>query len=77
MTYREAVKNFQRDYRKIYIDKVDYWMAHEVWAEYVDGLNRDRQITDRQASTWSTPFPYGKTLKPSKKQLEYEVYATD
>ena len=77
MTYREAVKDFQRCYRSLYIEKVDYWTAHEVWVNYVDGLNRDGEITDRQASTWSTPFPYGKSLKPTKKQLEYEVYETD
>ena len=77
MTYREAVKNFKRDYRFLYIKKVDYWRAHEAWAGYVDALNKDGDITDRQAFTWSTPFPYGKPLKPSKKQLEYEVYITD
>lgn len=77
MTYREAVKDFQRYYRDLYIKKVDYWTAQLAWAGYVDNLNADGQITDKQVSTWSTPFPYGKSLKPSKKQLEYEVYATD
>lgn len=77
MTYREAVKNFEKEYRNLYINHVDYWRAHEAWVLFVDGLNRDGLITDLQYSKWPTPFPYGKTLKPSKKQLEYEVYATD
>ena len=77
MTYREAVKNFKRYYRKLYIERSDYWAAHLAWADYVDGLNREGEVTDKQASTWLTPFPYGKPLKPSKRQLEYEVYETD
>lgn len=77
MTYREAVKNFKRYYRKLYIERSDYWTAHLAWSDYVDGLNREGEITDKQASTWSTPFPYGKPLKPSKRQLEYEIYETD
>lgn len=27
------------------------------WNDFVDQLNKDRQITDRQAFTWSNPFP--------------------
>lgn len=77
MTYREAVKNFKRDYRRLYIEKSDYWVAQLAWADYVDGLNREGEVTDKQASTWSTPFPYGKRLAPSKAQLELEVYCTD
>ncbi len=77
MTYREAVKNFKRDYRRLYIEKVDYWTAHECWAFFVDDLNKSGDITNKQASTWSTPFPYGEPLKPSKAQLEMEVYCTD
>ena len=77
MTYREAVKNFKRDYRKLYIKRSDYWTAQLAWADYVDGLNREGEVTDKQASAWSTPFPYGKSLKPCKSQLEYEVYCTD
>ena len=77
MTYREAVKQFKRDYRKLYIEKVDYWTAREFWVFFVDDLNRNGDITDKQASTWSTPFPYGKHLAPSKEQLKYEMYCTD
>lgn len=77
MTYREAVKQFKREYRWLYINKADYWQAHQEWVFFVDDLNRCGDITDKQASTWSTPFPYGKRLEPSKAQLEYEVYCTD
>lgn len=77
MTYKEAVKQFKREYRRLYIDKADYWTAHECWAFFVDDLNKRGDITDKQASTWSTPFPYGKSLKHCKSQLVYEVYCTD
>lgn len=77
MTKAEAVREFKRNYRKLYIDRVDYWTAHLAWSEYVDSLNKDKQITDKQASNWSTPFPYGKPLAPSKEQLEMEVYSND
>lgn len=77
MTKAEAVREFKRNYRKLYIDRVDYWTAHLAWSEYVDSLNKDKQITDKQASTWSTPFPYGKQLSPSKAQLEMEVNSND
>ena len=77
MTYREAVKQFKREYRYLYINKVDYWQAQQEWTFFVDSLNRNGEITDKQASTWSTPFPYGKHLVPSKEQLEYEIYCTD
>lgn len=70
----KVIDEFEKLYRKLYIEKVDYWTAQLAWAEFIDGLNKEGKITDRQASIWTTPFPYGKHLKPNKKQLEYEVY---
>jgi len=74
MNKTEAVRRFKEEHRGLYIDKVDYWTAHLAWASFIDALNKEGEITDRQASSWSTPFPYGKPLKPSKKQLEDTVY---
>lgn len=77
MTYKEAVENFKRDYVELYINHADYGRAFEAWDYYTDALCKSGQITDRQWNTWSTPFPYGKSLKPSKKQLERWVYEKD
>ena len=74
MTYREAVRLFKIHNRKLFNDRVDYWTGQEVWSAYTDGLCKDGVITQRQYDTWSTPFPYGKRLKPSKLTLTAEVY---
>lgn len=74
MTKADAVKRFKREYRKLYIERADYWKAHLAWSEFTDYLNREGEITDKQFQNWSTPFPYGKSLKPSREQLEMEVY---
>ena len=62
MTYRQAVKQFREDYHDLYEEHADYWKAHEAWSGFVDYLNKSGYITDKQASTWATPFPYGKRL---------------
>lgn len=69
MTYDQAVKNFKRIYIHLYIKRVDYWTGQLAWATYVDELCKDGQITQKQYDTWATPFPYGKPLKPSYRQL--------
>ena len=74
MTYKDAVKEFKSSYRDLFIKRVDYLTGQLAWATYVDGLCKDGQITQRQYDTWATPFPYGKALKPTYKQLEEEVY---
>lgn len=33
----------------------DYWEMQLAWACYIDGLNRDGEITDRQRNTWDNP----------------------
>ena len=69
MRYEVAVKEFKCIYLHLYIKKVDYWQAQLAWTEYVDGLCRRGEITEKQYNTWETPFPYGKPLKPSYRQL--------
>lgn len=34
-----------------------------MWSYFTDSLCKDGRITDRQFSTWSTPFEYGKHLR--------------
>lgn len=74
MTYKDAVKNFERQNAELYNERVDYWTGQLAWSEYVDYLCKDGQITSRQYNNWSTPFPYGKNLKPNKRTLEAAVY---
>jgi len=74
MTKKDAIKRFEIMYIDLYIKEVDYWTAQLTWSDYIDGLNRDGLITDKQRDTWETPFPYGKHLKPNKRQLELKVY---
>lgn len=66
MTYRDAVQTFKLLYSDLYERQVDYWTAQLVWTDYVDGLCRDGQITQRQQATWATPFTYGKRLSVRK-----------
>lgn len=73
MTKQEAVKGFKETFIGLYINHADYWKAQEAWTFYVDDLNKTGCITDKQAATWSTLFPYGKPLEPSRKQLERVV----
>lgn len=73
MNYKEAVKEFKYLYADLYLKRVDYWTAQLAWSDYVDGLNRDGQITDKQRGNWATPFPYGKPLVPSYNQLARKV----
>lgn len=69
MRYEIAVRDFKTIYMNLYLNKVDYWTAQEAWARYIDGLCKNGEITQKQYDTWETPFPYGKNLKPSYKQL--------
>lgn len=70
MNKAQAVKEFKWQFHQLYIDKVDYWTAFEAWDNYTDTLCKNGTITQHQRNTWSTPFPYGKNLKPTKGQLE-------
>lgn len=62
MTKREAYKLFKEVYSYLWEEKADYWRAQEMWSYFTDSLCKDGRITDKQFSTWSTPFEYGKTL---------------
>ena len=61
MTYKDAVKEFKQ-YCMTPNQFYDYGHAFEMWSIFVDGLCKDKQITDRQWNTWRTPFRYGKTV---------------
>ena len=58
MRYENAVKDFKEYY--LQTGEYDYWTAQLMWADYVDSLCKDGQITQRQFDNWSTPFEYGK-----------------
>lgn len=53
MTKEEALKQFilMREGRPW----GDYWSMQEMWSYYVDSLNKDGIITDRQAMSWNNP----------------------
>lgn len=38
------------------LDKTDKVAIRCAWNDYVDGLNKDRQITDYQARVWANPY---------------------
>lgn len=69
MNYREAVKSFKESHRELWENEVDYWTAQLAWAAYTDSMCKAGEITQKQWSTWETPFPYGKRLK--KPRLVY------
>ena len=69
MRYEIAVRDFETIYMNLYLNKVDYWIAQEAWERYKDELCKNEEITQKEYDTWKTPFPYGKNLKPSYKQI--------
>lgn len=73
MTKEQAVKEFKLSHISLYINRVDYWTAQEEWSFYTDSLCKNGIITQKQWNTWTTPFPYGKPLRPTRKMLEYCV----
>ena len=77
LTKEQAVKQFKETYADLYINRVDYWTAQLVWTAYIDTLCKNNKITQKQLQTWKTPFPYGKHLIPTRKQLERKVYNND
>ena len=69
MTYRDAVRQFKLEYRNLWEKEVDYWTAQFEWSCYTDSLCKEGLITQKQWSTWETPFPYGQRLR--KPRLVY------
>lgn len=65
MTKQQAFKQFTELY---YEDKYnlqravdqDYCKVQLEWSGFVDNLNRDGEITDKQRQTWETPFKKGR-----------------
>ena len=70
MTYREAVRQFKIQNRKMFLDHVDYWTGQLAWSTYTDILCKNGVITQKQYDTWATPFPYGKRLRPTRIIME-------
>ena len=66
MTYKRAVREFKTEYRDLFEKRVDYWTGQMAWSCYVDSLCKSGIITQHQYQNWSTPFPYGKNLKPCR-----------
>ena len=57
MTYIQAVRNFKEHFLPhAGTDKPAIRMA---WCTYIDGLHRDKLITDKQANEWDHPKGLG------------------
>lgn len=56
MTKREALSSFLEWWATTGI-RNDPTAKRTAWNDFVDSLHKDRDITDRQAFTWSNPFP--------------------
>ncbi|MBO7731886.1 MAG: hypothetical protein J6S67_05020 [Methanobrevibacter sp.] len=51
MTFKQA----KRDFINVSDSFNDYWEMQFAWSCYIDGLNRDGQITDKQLNNWGNP----------------------
>lgn len=60
MTKREAVKQFNERWPRshfVHIDgRLDKPMRRQFWNDYVDFLQKNGNITVKQAETWDSPF---------------------
>lgn len=66
MTYKDAVRDFKSMLRD---GEYDYWTIWEMWDGYTDGLCKAGEITNKQWSTWGTPFEYGKRVLVYNKKV--------
>jgi len=59
-TKRQALATFRHHWQEVLsihpTYRGDSIAKREEWNNYIDFLNKDRQVTDRQASSWSNPF---------------------
>ena len=59
-TKRQALESFRDLWQDVLATNPNYRgdsiAKREEWNNYVDSLNKDRLVTDHQASTWSNPF---------------------
>lgn len=58
MNYKKAVKEFEEYY--LSNGKYDYCTVQLMWTEYVDGLCKEGEITQKQFDNWTCPYEYGK-----------------
>lgn len=64
MRYRMNKKQVLQEFRTLWADLVaidknmkgDTIAKREAFNNYVDQLNKERRVTDKQAFTWSNPF---------------------
>lgn len=54
MTKAQAISEFRECVGRSYDH--DRIMKQQAWLAFVDSLNKDGLITDKQADTWSNPF---------------------
>ena len=59
MTYKDAVREFKQALPN---GEYDYWTLQFEWSTYTDGLCKAGEITQKQWSTWATPFEEGKRV---------------
>lgn len=55
MTRNDAIRAFISYTRIDFGGFGDYWSMQAEWAAYVDSLERDGEITERQAFVWDNP----------------------
>ena len=60
-TKRQALKEFKyvwKSYLSMYktIRSNDKIAKREQWNNFIDHLNKDGEVTDEQANTWTNPF---------------------
>jgi hypothetical protein len=60
-TKRQALKEFKyvwQNYLSMYrtIRSDDKIAKRECWSNFIDSLNKEGEVTDEQAATWTNPF---------------------
>ncbi len=57
MTKKECTDLFKSFYPNVYKSvKDDYCAVQLAWSLFIDGLCRDKLITEKQYASWSFPF---------------------
>ena len=55
LTKVEVIQIFKESFPEVIADKTDKPKQRFTWNTFVDGLQKDGQITEKQASTWDQP----------------------
>jgi hypothetical protein len=66
VTFEQAKRLFEEEYKSLYLSRVDYWAGQQEWAGFIDMLVKNGLANEKIVSKWNNPFPYGKRLKPKK-----------